>query len=131
VMMGGRAAEQLIFDEITTGAANDFDQSTNIARKMVTDFGMSSLGPVNYGPTMDITEWGKAYWEQSSVSQEMMAKIDTEVRKILDVAYEKAAALLKDHKKELDGVAEMLIKKENMDQDEFEKIVGKKTKSSE
>jgi len=131
VMMGGRAAEKLVFDEITTGAANDFDQSTNIARKMVTDFGMSSLGPVNYGPTMDVTEWGKSYWEQSTVSQEMMAKIDTEVRKILDVAYEKAAALIKNHRNELDGVAEMLIKKENLDQDEFEKIVGKKTKSDE
>ncbi len=131
VMMGGRAAEEYIFNEITTGAANDFDQATNIARKMVTDFGMSSLGPVNYGPTMDVTEWGKAYWEQSSVSQEMMAKIDTEIRKILDVAHEKAVGIIKAHKKELDGVAETLIKKENMDQDEFEKIVGKKTKSSE
>ena len=131
VIMGGRAAEQLVFNEDTTGAANDFDQATNIARKMVTDFGMSSLGPVNYGSTMDITEWGKAYWEQSSVSQEMMAKIDTEIRKILDVAFEKAATLLKDHRKELDGVAETLMKKENMDQDEFEKIVGKKSKQNE
>lgn len=126
VMMGGRAAEELVFNEITTGAANDFDQATQIAKGMVTDYGMSRLGPINFGPTMDITEWGKSYWEQSTVSQEMMAKIDQEIRDIITTAYKKASDLLKTHRKQLDKVAAELIAKESLDQDEFERIVGAK-----
>ena len=62
--MGGRAAEQLIFNEMTSGAANDIDQATRIARYMVMEFGMSDLGPINFGPDRDITEWGKSFMEQ-------------------------------------------------------------------
>jgi cell division protease FtsH len=126
VMMGGRAAEQIAFNEITTGAANDFDQATSVARNMVMDYGMSSIGQINLGPTMDITEWGKSYWEQNTISEEMMSQIDREIKKILDAAYAQAVKILTTHKKELEAVAEELVKKENLDQDEFEKIVGKK-----
>ena len=126
VMMGGRAAEETIFSEITTGAANDFDQATNIARNMVMDYGMSSLGPVNLGPTMDVTEWGKSYWEQNSLSQETMSKIDQEIKKILMEAFESAKQIIQKNRKKMDLIAEELIKKENLDQDEFEKIVGPK-----
>ena len=128
VMMGGRAAEELAFDEITTGAANDFDQATNVARAMVVEYGMSSLGPINFGPTMDITEWGKSYMEQNNVSQEMLGKIDAEVKKIISEAYAKAVSTLKGNRKSLDQVANELILRESLDQDEFEKIVGKKKK---
>jgi len=126
VMMGGRAAEEVVFGEITTGAANDFDQATQIARAMVVEYGMSSLGPINFGPTFDVTEWGKSYTEQTPVSQEMMAKIDEEIKKIIISAYNQAIKLIKEKRKLLDKVAEALIKKESLDQDEFEKIVGKK-----
>jgi cell division protease FtsH len=126
VMMGGRAAEEVVFGEITTGAANDFDQATQIARAMVVEYGMSSLGPINFGPTFDVTEWGKSYTEQTPVSQEMMAKIDEEIKKIIISAYKQAVKLIKEKRKLLDKVAEALIKKESLDQDEFEKIVGKK-----
>jgi len=126
VMMGGRAAEEVVFGEITTGAANDFDQATQIARAMVIEYGMSSLGPINFGPTFDVTEWGKSYTEQTPVSQEMMAKIDEEIKKIIISAYNQAVKLIKEKRKLLDKVAEALIKKESLDQDEFEKIVGKK-----
>jgi len=126
VMMGGRAAEQTVFNEITTGAANDFDQSTRIAKAMVMEYGMSDLGPVNFGPTMDVTEWGKAYYEQNAISQEMLGKIDQEVRKILEVAYAQAVALLTEKRELLDKVATRLIETENMDGEEFESIVGKK-----
>jgi cell division protease FtsH len=128
VMMGGRAAEEMVFDEITTGAANDFDQATNVARAMVVEYGMSSLGPINFGPTMDITEWGKSYMEQNNVSQEMLGKIDIEIKKIISEAYEKAVNTLKVNRKSLDHVANELILRESLDQDEFEKIVGKKKK---
>ncbi len=131
VMMGGRAAEEIVFKEVTTGAANDFDQATSIARNMVMDYGMSSIGPINLGPTMDITEWGKSYWEQNSLSQDMMNKIDVEIKKILDEAYAKAKELVAANRKAMDEVAEALVKKENLDQEEFEAIVGKKTRLAE
>ncbi|PIZ64726.1 cell division protein FtsH [Candidatus Roizmanbacteria bacterium CG_4_9_14_0_2_um_filter_39_13] len=124
VIMGGRAAEETVFKEITTGASNDFDQATNIARRMVTDFGMSSLGPVNFGPTQDITEWGSEFWEQNNISQEMMAKIDHEINRILTQAYEKAVQIVKKNRKALDKVAANLMEHESMNQDHFEKIVG-------
>ncbi len=82
VMMGGRAAEELVFNEITTGASNDFDQATNIARNMVMDYGMSAIGQINLGPTRDVTEWGKSYWEQTDISQETLSKVDHEIKKI-------------------------------------------------
>lgn len=126
VMMGGRAAEELVFNEITTGAANDFDQATQIAKAMVVDFGMSKLGPINFGPTRDVTEWNKTYWEQNNISQEKMAEIDREIKEIIVIAYKKAADILKAKRAQLDKVTEQLIAKEGLDQDEFEKIVGLK-----
>lgn len=129
VMMGGRAAEQLIFNEITTGAANDFDQATQIAKSMVVEYGMSELGPINFGPTMDITEWGKAYFEQNNISQEMMARIDNEVNKIITFCYQKAETIIKDKQDLINKVAYELLSKESLDQEEFEKIVGSKQKT--
>ena len=126
VMMGGRAAEEVVFGEITTGAANDFDQATQIARAMVVEYGMSTLGPINFGPTFDVTEWGKGYFESQTISQQMLAKIDEEIKKIINQAYKKAVNLIKEKRTLLDQVAETLLKKESLDQEEFEKIVGKK-----
>ena len=126
VMMGGRAAEKVVFNETTTGASNDFSQATNIARRMVTDFGMSKLGPINLGPSQDITGWGGDYWNQQSMSESTLSQIDVEIKVILNEAYATAIMLVKKHRKALDGVAKELIKIENMDQDQFEKIVGKK-----
>jgi len=126
VMMGGRAAEEIIFNEITTGASNDFDQATSVAKAMVVEYGMSSLGPINFGPTRDVTEWGKTYYEQNVLSQEVMNSIDAEVKKIIMTAYNRAIEIVKSKKKLMDRVADVLIKKESIDQDEFEKIVGKK-----
>lgn len=126
VMMGGRAAEEIVFNETTTGAANDFDQATKIARAMVVEYGMSDLGPINFGPTFDVTEWGKNYWEPSNISQEMLSQIDNEVRKIINKAYTLAKKIIREKRELLDKVAETLINKESLDQEEFEQIVGKK-----
>jgi cell division protease FtsH len=125
-MMGGRVAEEVIFGEVTTGAANDFDQATRIAKAMVVEYGMSPLGPINFGPTQDVTEWGKSYWEQNSISQEIQGKIDEEVKSIITKCYAEATKLIKSKKELLDKVAAELIKKENMDKEEFEVIVGPK-----
>jgi cell division protease FtsH len=128
VMMGGRAAEEAVFNEVTTGGANDFDQATQIAKAMVAEFGMSSLGPINFGPTNDITEWGKSYMEQGQISQEMLAKIDEEVKKIITDGYGQAASTIREKKDLLDRVAQALLVHESLDQEEFEKIVGPKEK---
>jgi len=122
--MGGRAAEQLIFKEMTSGAANDIDQATRIAKYMVMEFGMSDLGPINFGPHLDVTEWGKQYMEQNIISQDMQGKIDVEVKKLLDEGYRVAAGLLKKYKKKLDEVAEALIKKETLEGEEFTALMG-------
>jgi cell division protease FtsH len=123
-MMGGRAAEQLIFKEMTSGAASDIDQATRIARYMVTEFGMSDLGPINFGPQMDITEWGKTYMQENQISPEMMGKIDLEVKKLVETGYTQALEILRKHKKQLDLVAAELIRKETLESEEFEKLMG-------
>lgn len=125
-MMGGRAAEEIVFDEITTGAANDFDQATRIARAMVTDYGMSDLGPINFGPNMDVTEWGKSYWDNNTISNDMLAKIDQEIKKIVENCFAQAKEIINKHRKELESVADELVKKESLDDEEFLKLVGEK-----
>ncbi|MCX6791417.1 MAG: ATP-dependent zinc metalloprotease FtsH [Candidatus Gottesmanbacteria bacterium] len=122
--MGGRAAEELIFNEMTSGAANDIDQATRIARYMVMEFGMSDLGPINFGPQMDVTEWGKALSESQQISPEMLSKIDTEIQKLVNAGYKEAEDILKKHKKQLDCIAAELIKKETVEGDEFEALMG-------
>lgn len=119
MMMGGRAAEALVFDDITTGASNDIEKATEVARAMVTKFGMSELGPINFGGERTV-------YEQSDLSQEMAAKIDGEVKKISDTAYKQATSILNRLRDKLDIIAEELIKKETIDSDEFIKLIGPK-----
>jgi cell division protease FtsH len=123
MMMGGRAAEQMVFDEMTTGAASDIDKATEIARGMVMEFGMSELGPINYGPKQDMVDWGKTYYEQTQISQEMQAKIDSEVKNFIDAGYETAVKILKKYRQKLNEVSTRLLEIETMDGDEFEKIM--------
>ncbi len=123
-MLGGRAAEELVFNEVTTGAANDFVQATAIAREMVVEYGMSELGPINFGDGFDVTDWrNMRFAEQSNISQETLSKIDRQVAKIIDACYKNAKKILSEHKTKLDLVAKKLVEKENLDQDEFEAIM--------
>jgi cell division protease FtsH len=124
VTMGGRAAEETVFGDFTSGASNDIDQATRIARYMVMEFGMSRLGPVNFGPTMDITEWGKSLSEQQSISQEMQGEIDREIKRFVDEGYDTALAILKKNRKKLDVVANELVKIETIEGDEFETLMN-------
>ncbi len=123
VLLGGRAAEELIFNEMTTGAGSDIEQATKLARRMVIDFGMSSLGPVNYGPQVDGESWQGAYVSPQDVSPETKFKVDSEIKKIIDQAYQRAKDVLLKESKALGVVAERLIEKETLDQDEFEKLI--------
>ncbi len=126
-MLGGRAAEEIVFNEMTSGASNDIEKATQLARAMVIDFGMSSLGPVNLGPQTDINELGKMSWyEPANISPAMQEKVDGEVKKIIDECYRRSTAVVKKEKSKLDKVSEALLKKETLDRDVFEKIVGKK-----
>lgn len=123
VMFGGRAAEELIFNEMTTGAANDISQATRIARAMVINFGMSSLGPVFLGPQVNGDDSGKAWFEPNNISPEMQAKIDREIKEITDNAHESAQKILKDNKNKLDKIAKALLEKETLEEEEFERLM--------
>lgn len=122
--LGGRAAEEMIFKDISTGASNDIEVATNLAREMVTEYGMSSLGPINIKPRATFGMWQSG--ESSEISESLQSKIDTEVKKIMDEAYKQAMTILKKNKTSLDKVAKTLLEKETLDTVEFEKIVGKK-----
>ena len=123
MMMGGRAAEEIVFGDITSGAANDFDQATHIARLMVEEYGMSVIGPVNFGPDMDITDYNNRFFERDGVSPAMQELIDKEIQKILVEGHKKAFEVLKQNRQKLDKVAEALVEKETIEGDEFEKIM--------
>lgn len=123
-MLGGRAAEELKFREMTTGASNDIVKATQVARDMVMEFGMSTLGPINFGPSVDVTEWGGRYMNETPISPEMQRQIDQEVKMIIDACYKKAAGILKKAKAKLDEVAAELVKKETLEGEDFDKIMG-------
>lgn len=126
-MLGGRAAEQVVFNEMTSGASNDIAQATKIARAMVMEFGMSELGPINLGDDQGMGDFGQLEWYESAKnSQSYMEKIDSEVKKILDEGYRVAVKMVKDKRKLLDKISDELMKKETLDRDDFEKIVGSK-----
>ena len=126
-MLGGRAAEEVVFSEMTSGAANDIAQATKIARAMVVEFGMGEIGPINLGADMGLGDFGQMEWyEQAHNSPAFMEKIDAETKKFLDEGYKAAVKLIKEKRKLLDKVSSALLEKETLDRDDFEKIVGKK-----
>jgi len=123
--MGGRAAEALVFNDITTGASSDINHVTNIARNMVVEWGMSELGPINWGPQIDTDDFGKAWMEPSKISDEMQGRVDEEIKKLVDTALNRAEELLKKNRKKLDELAKLLVEKESLDDKEFEEFMKK------
>ena len=124
-MIGGYAAEKLVFNELTTGAANDLEQASGLARKMVTQYGMSDkLGPMVFGEKEDLVFLGKEIGEQRNYSEEMAAKIDKEVARFIDSAFQTAKKLLLKYRDKLDLVAKKLIEKETIEKAEFEKLMA-------
>ncbi len=123
--LGGRAAEELVFKDVSTGAGSDFDTATSIARDMVTQYGMSSLGTMTFAsrPQFGLYAGGE---DSGNTSELMQSKIDAEVKKILDEGYTQAIKILKANRPKLDKVAKSLLETETLDTEEFEKIVGKK-----
>lgn len=126
-MLGGRAAEETVFREMTSGASNDIAQATKIAKAMVTEFGMSDLGPINLGDDMGMGDFGQMEWyEGAKNSQAYMEKIDDEVKRILDECYKSAIKIIQGKRNLLDEVSVALVKTETLDRDDFEAIVGHK-----
>ncbi|GAB4415464.1 MAG: ATP-dependent zinc metalloprotease FtsH [Anaerolineales bacterium] len=121
--LGGRAAEEAVFDDVTSGASGDFEQVTRMARNMVTRLGMSeTLGTMVYGQKEELVFLGREISEQRDYSDAIAEKIDAEVRKIVDEAYKTARSILKKYRKELDAVAEKLLEAESITREEFEAI---------
>lgn len=112
-LLGGRASEEIFFDTQTTGASNDFEQATSLARSMITEYGMSEeLGPISYEGNHSMR--GTNPYQQKSYSGETAAKIDQELRKVMDQALEEAKDILSQHKEQVRVIAEHLLKLETL-----------------
>jgi cell division protease FtsH len=120
-LLGGYASEKLKFGQVTTGASNDLERATNLARRMVTEFGMSDLGPVIFGDKNREVFLGKDYGHVRNYSEEVAAEIDKHIKKFIDAAYKKAETILKANKELIEKIAEDLIQKETILDIEFKK----------
>jgi cell division protease FtsH len=122
-LLGGRAAEELVFDDITSGASNDLERVTRMARAMVTRLGMSDqLGPMVYGQKEELIFLGREISEQRDYSEAVAEQIDQEVRKLVRDAHEKARSILLQYRDKLDAVAQRLLEVETISREEFERI---------
>ena len=122
-LLGGTVAERLIFGDTTTGASNDIEKATDLARRMVTEFGMSDkLGPLSFGKRDELVFLGREIGEQRNYSDEVAKTIDEEVRAIIDKAYERAQEVLTTHKDKLVALAEKLVAEETVDAEGFEAL---------
>ncbi len=122
-LLGGRAAEELVFDDITSGAASDLERVTQLARTMVTRFGMSeSLAPMTFGKSEGLIFLGRDLHEMRDYSEAVAQRIDEEVQKLVRKAYDKAKAILTQYRDILDRVAQALLEKETLTREEFEAI---------
>jgi len=124
-MLAGRVAEEIRFEDITTGASNDLQRATETARRMVTQYGMSeNLGPLTFGHDPAQPFMGRDYGMGQEYSDETAQKIDAEIRRVVDEAYDMASQLLTEHRAELDMISLLLIDKETIDREEFDALVA-------
>jgi cell division protease FtsH len=124
-MLGGNASEKLVFGDTTTGASNDIEKATNLARRMVTEFGMSEkLGPLAFGKRDELVFLGREIGEQRNYSDEVAKQIDEEVRAIIDRGYQRAMDVLSHHRDKLDLIARELIERETLEAEEFAALFG-------
>ncbi|MCI9177852.1 MAG: ATP-dependent zinc metalloprotease FtsH [Clostridia bacterium] len=126
-LLGGRVAEKLVLDDISTGASNDIERATSIARSMVTKYGMSEkVGTITLGSSQEEVFLGRDFATQKEYSEETAAMIDEEVKSIIDFAYRKAAEILQANMDKLTAVATVLLEKEKIDGEEFDNIFEEK-----
>ena len=123
MILGGRVAEKLVLDDISTGAQNDIERATKIARDMVTKYGMSEkLGPMTFGTGQDEVFLGRDFAQARNYSEQVAAEIDKEIKAIIDKGYSRAEELLKTNISKLHSVAEALIEREKIEGPEFDEL---------
>lgn len=123
-LLGGRAAEEVIFNEITTGAANDIEVATGLAHKMVCEFGMSErLGPLSYKGQEEEVFLGRDISKLKNYSEKTSSEVDEEVRNLIEDCYSKAKKIIKEHKKDMDRIVSYLLKHEIIERDEFTRLL--------
>jgi cell division protease FtsH len=123
--LGGRAAEEIVFHEVTTGAANDLERVTQTAKQMIMRFGMSEkLGPRVLGRNYDQPFLGRDYGAEADYSEEIAREIDDEIRRVIEEAHELALAVLREHMDELHKISAILIERETIDKDQFERLLA-------
>lgn len=124
-LLGGRAAEEVVFGDVTSGAANDIERATEIARNMVCQLGMSEeLGPLAWGKEEQEVFLGKEITRLRNYSEEVASKIDEEVKKIVTNCYERAKEIIRKYRKQLDNIVEILLEKETIEGEELRKILS-------
>ena len=121
--MGGRVAEEMFFDDVTTGAVNDIERATNLAKDMVTLYGMSDLGPIKYNSGSENVFLGRDYNSPNNVSGEVAYEIDQEVRKIVNHCHDKAMDIIRAHSNELERIAAALIEYETLTAEQIQAVV--------
>jgi cell division protease FtsH len=123
--LGGRAAEEIVFNEVTTGAANDLEKVTHTAKQMIMRFGMSEkLGPRVLGRNHDMPFLGREMGNEPDYSEEIAREIDDEIRRVIEEAHMTATELLKKHSDELHRISLILIERETIDKDQFERLLA-------
>src|SRR5205814_7346085 len=123
--LGGRAAEELVFQEVTTGAANDLEKVTSTAKQMIMRFGMSEkLGPRVLGKGHDQPFLGRDYGSEADYSEEIAREIDDEIRRVIEEAHEQALTVLREHMDDLHKISGILIERETIDSDQFKRLLA-------
>src|SRR5207248_7503320 len=126
--LGGRAAEEIVFGEITTGASNDLEKVTATAKQMVMRFGMSEkLGPRVFGHDHGQPFLGREFSAEPDYSDEIAREIDDEIRRIVEAAHVQAQEILKQHRPELEKLSEILVKRETIEKEQFESLLQGQT----
>jgi cell division protease FtsH len=123
IMMGGRVAEELFLNTMTTGAGNDIEQASDLARKMVCEFGMSSLGPITFGKKEEQIFLGREISQHRDFSEDTALKIDAEVRRFVDEGYGSAVNILSSNRDRLEKIAMALLEREVLDASEVQMII--------
>jgi len=129
-LLGGYCAERIKFGELTTGASNDLEKASELARKLVKEYGMSALGPVSFGEKEELVFLGKEFGEQRNYSEKVAAQIDKEVTRFIKEAEIKAKKVLMKKRGLLEKIAKRLIEKETIEREEFEELIGKQKSPS-
>jgi cell division protease FtsH len=125
VLFGGRIAEEVFMHQMTTGASNDFERATQIARDMVTRYGMTDeLGPMVYAENEGEVFLGRSITKQVNVSEETMQKVDKQIRRIIDEQYAVARKLIEDHQDKMHAMASALLEWETLDSDQLDDIMA-------